>query len=362
MSLDDGNGYVQVSQNENADPTPPEGPSSILSPRASKVEDETAGENFDIPADAYGAAILALVRDVPLLRSHSGRWRTAVYNCVFGFGLLTVNLVVQLTLLYFVNVLVVKKDVSMVQNTYRDLRAKVYDDDGNFLQDLWDDYPDKELICNLGMTNFVFYTGCLLCWALTVLIEFRTNVNFFADLNKMPLVTVQKEQITEGDNPSVVGLTIASKLLIILFVVVPKMLICACLLWLGCQWLSATRGFESLVMNSVAMAFIVGTDEMLFEGVLPKTLRKEVQDLDFLVKQKENFSSDADLIFRYNRSILYFVAACIFVYIYPMYVQTVLPTKIFELEKYCSVFLNGEFRHICAAWGLGDDKFANCFT
>jgi hypothetical protein len=184
-------------------------------------------ESFDIPADAYGAAILALVRDVPCL-CDARKQVVSVYNCVFGFGLLILNIFMQFALLGYVDYNVVNFDVYHVQDQYAGFRQNVYQD-GAFEEGKWNDYSElqKQYLCAVGMTNSVFYYCCIFCWTLTVMIEARTNINFATDVWRMPVryqsIEQIRVQISDGkESESVVGLTRFSRISIFCYYCFPK--------------------------------------------------------------------------------------------------------------------------------------------
>lgn len=113
------------------------------------------------------------------------------------------------------------------------------------------------------MWNRPFYYAVLFCWTLVMLIEIRKSEELCRRIWKVPVCTDAREMLAEKDGEQlVVALTATAKCLITLLVSAPKMAISIVLLWLGCEWLSATIEFESLVMNTVAMAFIVSIDEV----------------------------------------------------------------------------------------------------
>merc|ERR1719401_2460466 len=94
------------------------------------------------------------------------------------------------------------------------------------------------------------------------------------------------EQNKEEKKLYVKGLTPLCRATLILLVCVPKFIICIALLYLGCNWLSATTSFQELVMNTVAMEFITRIDEMLYSTLLPKSMQTEVAEVNFLVYKK----------------------------------------------------------------------------
>lgn len=316
--------------------------------------------NIDVNADAYGAAILVLVRDWPILSrgqwwSAPARMKRAVYHFAFGVGVLSLNLFMQFSLLYFIGNLVVAKDVLHVQRVYKDALEAVYDADGNFQQDFWDEYDGREPLCNIGITNSWFYSVCIYCWTLNVLIEFRRTINFFTDIKKMPVCGMPEEQVLEP--AQVVALTRRTKNMILCCVILPKVLISLCLLLEGCAWLSSAKSFDDLVLNSVAMVFIVEVDDLLGSALLPKSFRADVEELHLFVR---DVGAAKEIEHRFNRSAFFAVCAGIFVCTYPKYLQTQIPQGIFALESACHEYLLSQFDEICKPSGIGANRFDHC--
>merc|ERR1719444_568817 len=125
------------------------------------------------------------------------------------------------------------------------------------------------------------------------MIEIKKSEELIRHMWKVPtcdkwdqmLLHVQKSQF-------VIAFTRCTRFWIFLTVGLPKIGISITLLWLGCEWLSATIKFESLVMNTVAMAFIVNIDEILFEAVLPRGHRNDVENIDFLMPKTTAVDED----------------------------------------------------------------------
>merc|ERR1712025_64312 len=95
------------------------------------------------------------------------------------------------------------------------------------------------------------------------------------------------------------------------------------------------------------MDFVLGIDEMLFNGLLPKVLRDEVADVNFLrkgcgapVRCPGILGSLSDDLPTgpYRKSLVYILCALSFVYIYAEYLTLVLPSDVRELAPYCNIY------------------------
>merc|ERR1719223_302586 len=59
------------------------------------------------------------------------------------------------------------------------------------------------------------------------------------------------------------------KMSIIWCVQVPRLIMTSVLLWLGCRWLIATVGFGDLLLNCVALEFILNLADLLYNVLVP---------------------------------------------------------------------------------------------
>merc|ERR1719401_2196783 len=83
---------------------------------------------------------------------------------------------------------------------------------------------------------------------------------------------------TEEDDDEIwiVSLTPFVRWALLLMILVPKLLIGAALMMLGMIWLSATESFGELILNAVALEFVINIDDHLFEALLPKSYREDM--------------------------------------------------------------------------------------
>eukprot|EP00490_Sorites_sp_Unknown_P007800 CAMPEP_0114680824 /NCGR_PEP_ID=MMETSP0191-20121206/54616_1 /TAXON_ID=126664 /ORGANISM="Sorites sp." /LENGTH=79 /DNA_ID=CAMNT_0001958197 /DNA_START=12 /DNA_END=248 /DNA_ORIENTATION=+ len=49
-------------------------------------------------------------------------------------------------------------------------------------------------------------------------------------------------------------------------VTLPKLMVGVALLYGGCRWFVATESWESLILNALALEFVIGIDELVFEA------------------------------------------------------------------------------------------------
>eukprot|EP00930_Biecheleria_cincta_P041866 TRINITY_DN28775_c0_g1_i1.p1 TRINITY_DN28775_c0_g1~~TRINITY_DN28775_c0_g1_i1.p1 ORF type:complete len:437 (-),score=85.81 TRINITY_DN28775_c0_g1_i1:25-1335(-) len=322
--------------------------------------------SIDIPEDAYGAAILAVVRDVTKVRQGKS-WsdeevQLSLIQASFSFGLLALNLVLQFSLLGFISLYVVNPSVQNVQAQYQRFHSDMFDFQGQFLADQWAKAKNKDLMCDIGLSDPWFYKCVVLLWVLLIIREFRTTERLTRDLCCMPTCNeLQDMEISTDDRCEIVAITKGVRLLLVVLVSLPKFCICLTLLLLGCSWLTATTSFTDLVMNSIAMEFVTNIDENLYETLLPVAHRQQVEDVNFVYKRK--VSSQTKKQFEaFKRSGLYLCISVAFVFLYPRYVQNVLPHDLSDLKAACADIVEAQQQSVCdSPFWSGSAGVDRCF-
>lgn len=317
-------------------------------------EDEDDGrEAFDIPTDAYGAAILAIVRDFQMCLEGRDVAFFLLQSAV-SMGLIVVNLILQLGMVYFIKTTIVETKVFEVQREYARFHEAVFDSQGILHLDLWDEYPDKASLCEVGPSNQNFYCVTLFIWIITMLKEFRKCLSLVADIHSVPLCVDPRDMLEEvtGDpgeaaEISIVALTRPVKIATYVLVCLPKTCICLVLMKEGMEWLTATTKFEDLVMNAVAMDFVLNIDELLYQVILPSEKKTEVEDIDFKLparhctREDEERREKSEMRTGYRDSTVYVIFSVMLVYIYSHFLQNVLPPVIDDVREVCNGWIKG---------------------
>jgi len=123
-------------------------------------------------------------------------------------------------------------------------------------------------------------------------------------------------------------------------------------------------------MNAVAMEFVTRIDELLYEVMIPKAYKKELEDIDFIVPCKQTNQVDKrrnEMWKGYKRSFIYIGLTLTWIYVYTEYIQSVFPSSPSDVAQHCE-YLWDSSRRACSGFsgrianmfapGSGDD---NCF-
>lgn len=308
------------------------------------------GSEFHLPEDSYGAAILAIVKEFTEIRSSDTQATTVnVIRCVFALVILILNLLLQFSCLHFVEFFVVSPSVHHVQTAYQLFHRSVFNELGEFQHEAWQDYPNKDELCQIAMTNKLFYYSILLLWTISCLQEFRTAQRLVVNISHVPHAELGDKMFLDDEDTghqSVIAITRSVRWMLYIAVCIPKIVISFMLMRLGLRWLSATTSFEDMVMNAIAMNFVVQIDELLYHFALPVHYRKQVADTSIFFD--ENVESGVVAEFHaYRRSAIYVFAAIIIVVLYAELIQDVLPSTVFEATNHCHNYLHHHLQPVC---------------
>eukprot|EP00429_Kryptoperidinium_foliaceum_P088002 CAMPEP_0176188208 /NCGR_PEP_ID=MMETSP0121_2-20121125/2796_1 /TAXON_ID=160619 /ORGANISM="Kryptoperidinium foliaceum, Strain CCMP 1326" /LENGTH=139 /DNA_ID=CAMNT_0017526775 /DNA_START=113 /DNA_END=532 /DNA_ORIENTATION=- len=120
-------------------------------------------------------------------------------------------------------------------------------------------------------------------------------------------------------------------------------------------------------MNTVAMAFIVSIDEVLFEAILPQHVREDVANIDLILpssKRNDERYWENKKRKAFKTSMMYMICGGIFIFAYAEYFQDVLPADIHLVREHCQVRLDQTHQPFCNGWTWylrGNPAARECF-
>jgi len=239
----------------------------------------------------------------------------------------------------------------MYTQTYRSHNGKHRGVDGTFNRAAFATLQrhEQEAACQIPLSQPDFFFIVLCIWSLTCMSEMRKSVNLFQSLimNTENCQSMGDSLTTSEEGELLIArLTINLKVLIMALVIIPRVSITCYLLWLGCRWLLATTDFGDLILNAVALEFILMLKDLLFSSLV--TLRNKL-DLG-RTKVMPRFAKEGATITAFTRTIIYGVMSVLWVVIYmglppgylPAFVshhfhglQTVLPDYKWDVHDVC---------------------------
>jgi hypothetical protein len=118
-------------------------------------------------------------------------------------------------------------------------------------------------------TYIVFLALCLTTWWLVIVEEAREVLNWWMAVLFIPVSPPEGKQEAEETEEDIIvnSINYYRKALIIVLVMIPRSIVVLMLAWYGSLFLVGTDGYTDLILNSVALAFLIEVDEALYAAV-----------------------------------------------------------------------------------------------
>merc|ERR1711924_558628 len=126
------------------------------------------------------------------------------------------------------------------------------------------------------------------------------------------------------------------------FIIVPKILVAAGLCLMGYTWLVATDFLPDLILNSLALAFVVQIDELIFSVFLPARMESDLERTRFALPADDVDMNDPEsgqafeqrtVIKEYRRTACFMTFVLLFVPLFLKY-QPVIPGYEWDLHRH----------------------------
>lgn len=253
-------------------------------PEAPLVAEDDAHEEIDLDEDVYGASFFTIAFDSYELfagQDHDGlSLGLNAYRMFFTLMLLLANYALQLGLLTWITLYVALPSVHRAETLYKRYHAEVFVDE-EFQVDLWDKWEGRDMLCSIAFSQYWFMFAILSLWWVSMSIEVKRTMQLYFRLSEIPVAKDIKETIATFDSPErknlVYKLTREVRVLLYVTLVLPKLAIATVLLVVGSVWLAATDSFSDLVLNSVALGFVINIDELIYDGLIPHTMKNNIR-------------------------------------------------------------------------------------
>lgn len=179
--------------------------------------------------------------------------------------------------------------------------------------------------------------GVLLLWVTTLLKEFRDTTRFCRGILGLNGVASCYQQITYINNEiEIKGATCIVKAVTMLVVVLPKLCMNLYVGYVGTLFLSETMTVTDLVMNAVALEFILNIDELIFEGLASSHKQLTLQKTRPLILNIQNALPGCCTKWSLVSALYMILAATVVTLILTVLYGEIIETNNF-VNKWCSV-------------------------
>lgn len=316
-------------------------------------QEENLGEEpTPLGEDIFALATASFVRDYVFLKTGSAAYHIRVSRMVFTFLLVLGCFSMQYFLLSAVYHLLCEAAVNAIRQDYSHYQHTMYGDhvhknqngfwrgDGEqFLnvsafETLTD--SEKHNVCQIPLAH-PGYTGMILfIWSLTCCADLRNAVEGLTKLI-MTVPTVDDMQLVlrnveGGSGALVAGLTMPMKFFIAFFIFLPRILTIFLLAFLGCRWLLATNSLSDLLLNGLALEFMLMLKELLYVTLASKR-NKFITENTFLPEDHHEYTM-LDTLGAAGWAVL----AGGWVYSYLYHLQMVIPGYNWDVKEVCATW------------------------
>jgi len=338
--------------------------------RYSRLEDKAIKyKSVGLDQDVYGAAMFSIMFDYfEILSSadHDGLSRSMNFLRVsFVVVILLSNYVLQVAMLYFIWRYVTLPSVHNVQSLYKRYHGDMFGA-GEFDSHKFSEWADQDEICAIAFSNFWFMYFILCLWWCTMLKDVRLIERLFRSVRALGHTTNAPDMIQmpqEDDEPvKVLKVTPVVRWLLYLIVFLPKFLISCLLLIIGTVWLSATDSYSDLILNAVALEFVIRIDELIFEGMLPSSIHDRIENTVLYIEDNVVTAEDKtkNIVGQYKRSISYYLMTTIGVFLFMTYGQYIPRIGVFpgyDNDIQCPGWIEQQTAWVCSAMPWRDECF-----
>jgi hypothetical protein len=317
----------------------------------------------DLDEDTFGMSVCSLTRDSYFI-SFEGLTLSRIVRLVTSLFLVLLTVMIQVWLLMKVKEFVCARAVHDIRNSYDKYQLHMYKNTtltangkhrgipGTFpnltqalllLDTMSED--DQDNICRIPLSQPYFFGLVLIIWTLTCFAELRKAYTLQSTLMMLPTVDSMSESVGAGDDDSsdldavIKGMTVLMKIGLTLLTFVPRVSVTLYLLWVGCRWLLATNNFGDLILNAVALEFILLIKEGLYVALMPTrshldlTVTKIMPYPDHMTSSWWNFVNTVFLL----------LIAFLWVFLYMRYWQQVLPQYNWDVHEVCESYIKTRY-------------------
>eukprot|EP00747_Dinoflagellata_sp_TGD_P170237 gnl/TRDRNA2_/TRDRNA2_201299_c0_seq1.p1 gnl/TRDRNA2_/TRDRNA2_201299_c0~~gnl/TRDRNA2_/TRDRNA2_201299_c0_seq1.p1 ORF type:complete len:447 (+),score=66.14 gnl/TRDRNA2_/TRDRNA2_201299_c0_seq1:30-1370(+) len=341
------------------------------------IEDLKAQEKdqFDLTLDVWSVAIFSILKDWSLIISaKEGISADGLNYLRFALSMtaLAINLCMQVALVRWVDEYIVQNSVEEIQEGYKAFHREIFSPTGIFQEDKWDDWDGKSKICETGFSRPAFMSAIIGIWCFRMLAEMREIDTIRKHINTLPalpdgahvsdmVVTEWKEDVGQNTH-EIICIDRGSKFTMYIIIVVPRVFIGLFLLYYGCRFLLSTVHFHNIVLNVLALEFVVCVDELFFTSLFPESLAENVTNTKIAVarihdKQQARKNEKSDV----TKSLLTILLVVLMVAFYMLCGQQVIPGFEQDTIGHCADYLNRIDEPPCQVFTLWPFTSNECF-
>jgi hypothetical protein len=345
-------------------------------------EETESRPNEPLEENTYMMAVASLVRDMQRVAQGKGEIGLRSTRMLSALALLFLTVFLQISTLLCIKQYVTPQSVINIRDVYDKYELTMYGNDtthttltahGNhrgiaryFRPENFNQLDDdtKTEVCNIPFSQLFFFELVLFIWALTCMAQFKSCLESFLSLvmmtktvRSMDMAMVHTSEDAEEaeamllfarfssiakpvDPPAddaeaaahiIVGMTSTVKAFLLICVYLPWVWTTGYILWLGCRWLAATNSYAELVLNAVALEFLLNLKELIYLAMVSERSKRDLQSTLCSPPWRKEQAG----YWVFLNGLLWGYLAILWVWFYIFYFQAVLPDYKWDVADVC---------------------------
>mmetsp|Transcript_51133 Transcript_51133/g.108645 ORF Transcript_51133/g.108645 Transcript_51133/m.108645 type:complete len:401 (-) Transcript_51133:228-1430(-) len=307
-----------------------------------------------LPGSIYGALMMAILRST----TTSGKPVFKLLAAVCSGAMLTICM--QIYVLWCTKKYVTDPSVVAVQKLYRDFEEEAYRND--VIIEGWEEsFAGAGDLCQMPLAHPPFFFAILSIWTGTCFILIVHTWRNLQVMVKLPNpaqgqwytswsfaeAPTAKESMFDFREVIVTHVASIAKMFIGIAVYLPKIIVICVVWWLGARWLTSSLKLQDLVLNAVALVFIMDLDTLIYHCCVPVDVQAMVDMYRLARKRPKNEHHteedtlrllDKKTMRRIARMVLAMTFVMAWTLVYMVFLQRVLPGYKWDLLDICESY------------------------
>lgn len=323
-----------------------------------------AGNRTYMPmeVDIYGAAVSSCIRDMQVLSlgSHQNADESIrAFRVIASLTMLWGSIFIQGFISYMVASELSSVVVLKFRRLYDSFEVAVYSADAlkptangfhrglpeGFNPQGFADLTDNQMhtICQMPFSNDIFLLTILFIWTLSCVVDLRRGLCMLIDFTiTMPVAPLKDATLIataeDGEAPDVtiVGIPLGMRAFLTAVIFLPRLILDFVILCLGCRWLVATSDMGDLILNAVALEFLLVLNSLVLQALVPAHGVGGLERTKVLSSSSRHASAVMALLATLSWTL--FASSWCILYVY--FIEDVLPDYQWDVHAVCTAWQN----------------------
>jgi len=326
-----------------------------------------------LDGDVWGAMICVLEKDFPdIIHNHFDQEQLLRLCFVAIVGL--INLGLHCAFLIWIGTFVMLPSIKIMQDAYQVYHKVAFTYDATFDGTGFEDHigSEKADLCGSVLGNIAFLFAALFLWMCRGAHEISKCLKLRHIVNEIPMLPdscddkdqVYEQSPEEGGKIIIVCLGMCTRLVLIMIVVIPKIVIGVALLLMWLIWLTASNDYADLILNSLALGFVLDVDSLLYECFLPSRLHATLKHMFLALPDKhpsafvDEEQKDQQAVVKEYMGAIGMILMCIGLIAGFLMYQPIIPGFDWDITRPCSGYILERQYPWCHFW---EEPLMGCF-